>query len=150
MNVEMTGRPGNATRVSLEGPLDDTAAGRLQAAFRPALAAAGTSVVADMATVGFVSAQAIQRLTAIAWSISRQGGRLFLSGCCADVADLIELVVPQRLIAILPATGEAPAAVPDTAIAVPASAPLHAEIAYLPVRRDLASAPPKERVRRSA
>jgi anti-anti-sigma factor len=122
-------------RLTLGGHLDATATGAIEAEFAGAAAAAQSDIIVDMTAVSYLSAAATKMLISVGWTLARGGRRFVLFNCPEDVADLLEIVVPRRLMAVAETELDAEAILSADAAAPLAPPRVAAEVAYLPDRR---------------
>jgi anti-anti-sigma factor len=136
----------SVARIEMSGHLDAAATERIAGDFAAAIDSGAGQVVVDMCGVSFLSAAATKFLISVSWALTCAGRQLSLVACQPDVADLIDIIVPDRLMKMYDTEAEA-LAVHVTATPVHADAPRPTgEIAYFPSRRVFSAVPARQPV----
>lgn len=96
-----------ANKVVLQGRLDSTTVGAVEAPFTATLTASGKSVALDLTGLDFLSSLGIRMLLSAARVVTRRGGRVVLFGAQTMVAEVLTAMALDQVLPLVATEDEA-------------------------------------------
>ena len=98
--------------VALEGRLDVPGVDGVETWFTAALVPSGKNAIVDMSGVEFVASLGIRMFVSVARALARDGRKIALYGCNAQVAEIMEMADLDKLMSVTADADAARAALP--------------------------------------